>query len=99
MPAPEARDWLAASVLGLGYKESSHFLRNIGFEEFAIIDFHIIDLLAREKLIRKPRSKSLPKKKYLRIEKALGRIAKRVGMSQGELDLYLWYMETGKILK
>jgi N-glycosylase/DNA lyase len=99
MPAPEARDWLAASVLGLGYKESSHFLRNIGFEEFAIIDFHIIDLLAREKLIRKPRSKSLPKKKYLRIEKALGRIAKRVGMSQGELDLYLWYLETGKILK
>ncbi|MEW6035798.1 MAG: N-glycosylase/DNA lyase [Candidatus Micrarchaeota archaeon] len=99
MSAQAVRDWLAANVLGLGYKESSHFLRNLGFTDFAIIDFHIIDLLARHRLIRKPRSKSLTKKRYLLIEKALGRIAARAGLNQGELDLYLWYMETGKILK
>jgi SAM-dependent methyltransferase len=41
------REWLADNVKGLGFKESSHFLRNIGFEDVAIIDFHIIDFLAQ----------------------------------------------------
>ena len=43
----EARGWLVRNVKGLGYKEASHFLRNIGFKNLAIIDFHIIDLLER----------------------------------------------------
>ncbi len=95
----ELREWLASNVLGLGYKESSHFLRNIGRKDLAIIDFHIIDLLERNGLIKRPESKSLNKKSYLEIEAVLGAVALRAGMSQGELDLYLWYMETGKILK
>ncbi|MFN7991514.1 MAG: N-glycosylase/DNA lyase [Candidatus Micrarchaeia archaeon] len=93
------REWLAENVLGLGYKEASHFLRNIGQGDLAIIDFHIIDLLARHSLIRGPKPKSLTKGRYLEIEGILGRIASGAGISQGELDLYLWYMETGKILK
>jgi len=94
-----AREWLANNILGLGYKEASHFLRNIGHGDFAIIDFHIIDLLARHRIIHKPKGKSLDKKRYLEIERKLGRLAARCGMCQGELDLYLWYLETGKILK
>jgi N-glycosylase/DNA lyase len=93
------REWLSGNILGLGYKESSHFLRNIGREGLAIIDFHIIDVLARHNLILKPKSKSLTRKKYLEIEQVLAGIADRCGMSQGELDLYLWYLETGKVLK
>ncbi|MFH0737338.1 MAG: N-glycosylase/DNA lyase [Candidatus Micrarchaeota archaeon] len=96
---PKIRDWLADNILGLGFKEASHFLRNIGYDGFAIIDFHIIDLLSREGVIEKPKSKSLAKKRYLQIERALSGIASKAGISQGELDLYLWYMETGKILK
>jgi N-glycosylase/DNA lyase len=95
----EMREWLAGNVLGLGYKEASHFLRNIGITDLAIIDFHIIDLLVRYKLIDKPKSKSLTKKKYLEIEQLLARIAQKAGTSLAELDLYLWYMETGKVLK
>jgi len=95
----DVRRWLVENVHGLGYKEASHFLRNIGHTGFAIIDFHIIDLLAREGIIEGPKSKSLSRKKYEVIETALGAIAKRSGTSQGELDLYLWYLETGKILK
>jgi N-glycosylase/DNA lyase len=91
------REYLADNVLGLGFKESSHFLRNIGYPDLAIIDFHIIDVLVVHGLIEKP--KTLSRKKYLEIEKTLGKIAQRCGMSQGELDLYLWYLETGKILK
>ncbi len=93
------REWLARNVLGLGYKEASHFLRNVGRSGVAIIDFHIIDLLARNGLIRKPRSKSLTRKSYVEIERVLAGISGASMVSQGELDLYLWYMETGKILK
>ncbi len=94
---PEAREWLVKNVKGLGYKEASHFLRNIGYSDVAIIDFHIVDLLADYKLIKKP--KTMTKKNYLKIEKLLRKIATDVSLNLGELDLYLWYIETGKILK
>ncbi len=93
----KAREWLVENIKGLGMKESSHFLRNIGYDDVAIIDFHIIDLLARNNLIDKP--KTMNKKKYLEIEKILKKIAKNLNLTLAELDLYLWYIETGKILK
>ena len=93
----ELREWLVKNVKGIGYKETSHFLRNIGFDDFAIIDFHIIDILAKYDLIEKP--KALTRKKYLEIEKILKKIAEKSDLNLAELDLYLWYMETGKILK
>lgn len=93
----KAREWLIKNVKGLGWKEASHFLRNIGFQDLAIIDFHIVDLLVREGLIERP--KTLTRKKYLEIEGLLRSMAEKLDMSLGELDLYLWYMETGKILK
>ncbi len=93
----ELRDWLVVNIRGIGYKEASHFLRNIGFNDFAIIDFHIIDLLMRFGLIKKP--KNIGKKKYLAIEKALKKMSEELNMNLAELDLYMWYHETGKILK
>jgi N-glycosylase/DNA lyase len=93
----ELREWLVKNVKGLGMKEASHFLRNIGYEDFAIIDFHIVDLLVREDLIERP--KTLTPKKYLEIESILFSIANKVNLNLGELDMYLWYLETGKILK
>ena len=39
----EIREWLVENVRGMGYKESSHFLRNIGLgENIAILDRHIL---------------------------------------------------------
>lgn len=93
----ELRNWLAENVKGLGFKEASHFLRNVGFENLAIVDFHIVDLLAKHKLIEKP--KTMTKKRYLEIEAVLKKIAEKLNMSLAKLDLYLWYMETGKVLK
>jgi len=93
----ELRDWLVKNIRGIGPKEASHFLRNIGYVELAILDFHILDLLARYGIIEKP--KTLTRLRYLKIEEKLREIAKRVGLNMAELDLYLWYMETGKILK
>ena len=93
----ELREWLVKNVKGIGYKEASHFLRNIGFKNLAIIDFHIVDLLVRNKIVEKP--KTLTPKKYLEIEVLLREIARKANLNLAELDLYLWYMETGKILK
>ena len=101
------REEIVKNIKGLGMKEASHFLRNIGYKNLAIIDFHIIDLLARNNLIdhggdssgKKPKNKSLAPKKYIEIENLLKQIAEKTNLTLGELDLYLWYEETGKILK
>ena len=91
------REWIVENVKGLGYKEASHFLRNVGFDDYAIIDFHIVDLLVDYKLIEKP--KTITKRKYITIENLLKKLARKTNLTLAELDLYLWYMETGKILK
>lgn len=93
----EMRKWLVENVHGLGMKESSHFLRNVGYKDVAIIDFHIVDLLVDEGMIERP--KTLTEKRYLEIEEVLGKLGKEVGLNLAELDLYLWYLETGKVLK
>lgn len=93
----DRREWIVKNIKGIGYKEASHFLRNIGYTEYAIIDFHIIDLLVKHNLIEKP--KTLTKKKYLEIEDILSEIAENLDVNLAELDLYMWYMETGKVLK
>ncbi len=91
------REWLDKNVKGIGYKEASHFLRNIGYTDFAIIDFHIIDVLTKYNIIEKP--KTVTKRTYLETEELLRKIAGKSNLNLAELDLYLWYMETGKILK
>ena len=93
----ELREWVVKNIKGLGYKEASHFLRNIGYKNYAIIDFHIVDVLAKYHVIEKP--KTMTKKKYLEIEKILKQMANRLNLNMAELDLYLWYLETGKVLK
>lgn len=87
-----AREWLVKNIKGLGYKESSHFLRNVGYFNFAILDRHILSLMNQDK-------KALNKKRYLEIEKKFKQLASKLGMSAAELDLYMWYMKTGIVLK
>jgi N-glycosylase/DNA lyase len=93
----EAREWLVENVRGFGYKEASHFLRNTGCTDVAIIDRHILRFLVKEGLIEEP--KAVPRGRYLSIERLLRGIAAELGVSLSELDLYLWYMMTGKVLK
>ncbi len=85
------RDWLVKNIKGLGLKESSHFLRNVGYKDYAIIDRHILKVLDEDKTITP--------KKYFEIENKLKQMAKSLNLNLAELDLYLWYIQTGKILK
>jgi len=94
----QPREWLIKNIKGLGYKEASHFLRNIGYKNFAIIDRHILNILTEHKIISK-KPKSLTKVKYLEIERKFNELAKKVKLSPAELDLLLWYSKTGKVLK
>jgi N-glycosylase/DNA lyase len=92
-----AREWLIRNVKGLGYKEASHFLRNSGFKDVAIIDRHILKYLSSRNLIELPRT--LTKRRYLEYERLLYAIARKLEISLAELDLFLWYIMTGKVLK
>lgn len=92
-----AREFIVKNIKGLGYKESSHFLRNVGYFNLAILDRHIINLMVEDEIIRRP--KTLNKKNYIKIEKTFKKLAKSLSMSCAELDLYMWYMKTGEILK
>ena len=91
------REWLVQNIKGLGYKESSHFLRNVGYFDYAILDKHVLNLLKENLLLEK--IPTMNRVKYEEIEKILDKLAKKLEMSQGELDLYLWFMKTGKVLK
>jgi N-glycosylase/DNA lyase len=96
----ERRDWLVKEkrIKGLGYKEASHFLRNIGFKGYAILDKHILRSLAELKLIDDPKPPNT-RSKYLTIETKLKELAALTEIDFDELDLVLWSMKTGEILK
>ncbi|ADG13009.1 DNA-(apurinic or apyrimidinic site) lyase [Methanocaldococcus infernus ME] len=92
------REFLVKHIKGLGYKEASHFLRNVGYDNIAIIDRHILRELHDNNYIKEI-PKSLSKKRYLEIEKILEDIARETRLKLSELDLYIWYLRTGKVLK
>ena len=94
----ELRDYLVKTVKGFGYKEASHFMRNVGFKGLAILDKHILSGLVEFGVIdenRPPKNK----KEYLEIERKMRRFAEEISINIDELDLLLWSRKTGKILK
>ncbi len=97
----ERRDWLARErrIKGLGYKEASHYLRNIGLRGHAILDKHILRSLAELGVISSP-DPPTTRVRYLAIEEKLRDFAARhAQIDFDELDLVLWSMKTGEILK
>ena len=95
----EAREWLVKNIDGYGYKEASHFLRNIGLgENLAILDRHILRNLESAGVIDEmPRS--LTKKRYLEIEERMREFSEKIGVPMAALDLIFWYSGTGEIFK
>ena len=93
-----AREWLAENINGLGYKEASHFMRNTGHNTLAILDRHILNLMHQHNMISEI-PKPLNKNKYLDIEKVFNTLALKLNMSPAKLDLTMWYLKTGEVLK
>ena len=93
----QAREWLVQNINGIGMKEASHFLRNTGGQNLAILDRHILSLLTEHKVINRP--KTLTAQTYFEIEQKFTEIASTLRMTPAKLDLFLWYLQTGEVLK
>ncbi len=89
----ELRDWLVQNIKGYGYKEASHFLRNIGHRDLAILDRHILKNLHKMNVIEEV-PKSLAVKKYFEIENKFKEFSKQVNIPIDELELLFWSHET-----
>lgn len=97
--AIKCREYLHANVNGYGMKESSHFLRNIGFgESVAILDRHILKNLVKCGVLKEV-PKTLTKKNYLKIEEKMREFCLKYKINFAELDLIFWSNETGNVLK
>ena len=94
----ELRFYLLKNVKGFGLKEVSHFMRNIGYRDLAILDRHILKNLLKHGAIDKI-PKSLNKKDYLFIEEKFKEFSKKIGIDMDELDLLFWSIEAGKVFK
>lgn len=94
------RDWLAQEkqIKGLGYKEASHYLRNIGFSGYAILDKHVMSCLMDLEVVDTAKPPA-GRTRYLEIETKLRSFAEKIGIDFDELDLVLWSMKTGEVLK
>ncbi|MDD5085572.1 MAG: N-glycosylase/DNA lyase [Candidatus Omnitrophica bacterium] len=93
------REWLVSNIKGLGYKEASHFLRNIGRgKDLAILDVHILRNLKRYGIIDEIPA-SLSRKKYLDIEDRMRWFSRKSGIPLEELDLLFWSKNTGYVFK
>ncbi|MEO0234527.1 MAG: N-glycosylase/DNA lyase [candidate division WOR-3 bacterium] len=95
----EKREFLVKNVKGIGYKEATHFLRNIGYgEDLAILDRHILKNLKSYSIIKQIPS-SISKKRYLEIEENMRNFSKKLKIPLEHLDFVLWYKERGFIFK
>jgi N-glycosylase/DNA lyase len=94
----EARENVVKNVKGLGYKESSHFLRNVGYRGLAILDRHILRTMREAGLIPDV-PKTLSRKTYLELEKEFLGYARRLGVPADGLDLLMWSAKTGRVFK
>lgn len=91
----DIRNFFAEQIPGLGIKEASHFLRNIGYSDsLAIIDVHMLSFL-RIHIFSEMNVIHLTKKMYLRIEQLLRNFVKYHGLNLAIFDLAVWnYMRS-----
>ncbi|MBF0215660.1 MAG: N-glycosylase/DNA lyase [Candidatus Omnitrophica bacterium] len=96
---PGTRTWLFKNVKGLGMKEASHFLRNIGFgKEIAIVDVHILRKMLYYGLLKEI-PKTISAKVYVELEDSIKGFSSKTGIRMDELDLLFWSQATGHIFK
>ncbi len=72
-------------------------MRNVGYENIMIVR-HTLRILNEWNVIECVPD-TLTRKRYLSIEEKVESLADEVSLDLGEIDLYLWYLATGGILK
>ncbi len=95
----ETRNYLVKNIKGIGYKEASHFLRNIGRgQNLAILDRHILKNLVLFNVIKEVPS-SITRNRYFDIEEKMIKFSNKIKIPVMHLDLLFWAKETGEIFK
>ncbi len=94
----EKRILIKNNFNGIGMKESSHFLRNIGYKNLAILDRHILRHLQKCNIIDKINLPS-SEKKYLEIEKKFSEFCDAINISIDIMDFLFFSNSTGRVLK
>ena len=93
------REWLVRNVTGMGYKEASHFLRNVGFgKDLAILDRHIIKNMLHYGIINE-KFKTITPKNYIDLENKFMEFSLEVSIPADHLDFVFWYKEAGEVFK
>lgn len=92
----EAREFMVENIYGIGLKEASHFLRNVGYFDLAIIDRHLLKFLneigASNLKLKKP-------KDYYLGENILKSISASLNIQVGLLDLFIFFKQTNTVVK
>jgi N-glycosylase/DNA lyase len=97
--AHAARMWLVKNIDGMGCKEASHFLRNVGWgQDLAILDRHLLATLADAAVLNEM-PKSLSTAGYCRIEEQMRRFSWRIEIPMDHLDMAIWYRKKGEFFK
>lgn len=99
LPYKESREFLANNIKGIGWKESSHFLRNIGIFNVAILDKHILRIMLRHSLIKEIPKSGWNQKRYIDYENKFIKLSNALKEKPGIIDLYLWFMVKGSVDK
>lgn len=95
----EIRNFLASTVPGIGIKESSHFLRNIGYSNtLAIIDVHVLNFLIQNNFVSHKEVQTITPSKYEKLEVILQNLAEFHGLNLGILDLAIWHHMRNQLL-
>ena len=93
----EARAFLAENIPGVGLKQASHFLRNIGYSRsLAIIDSHVMGFLIEMGAIRKEKIKIVTPEIYIRLEKVVKNLCDSLGVNLSIFDMAIWQYMRGR---
>ena len=89
--ALEARRWLVDNIPGVGPKQASMFLRNVGLTySLAILDRHVLKYMSALGITRHAQPFVSGLSTYLRLEQMLREHAKGIGYEVGLLDWAIW---------
>lgn len=93
----EVRDLLVENIYGIGLKEASHFLRDIGYSNsLAIIDSHVIAFLAELGVIPTSKSYGVTPGIYTRLERVLQNLCDDLGVNLSIFDMAIWQYMRGR---
>ena len=83
------RSELVRLACGIGPKQASLFMRNVGFDNLAVLDRHVIRFMVVRGLVtEQPKVRTLAQ--YEHMEVAFVQYAGNIGISVAELDLSVW---------